>query len=106
MIELIVLAMLARPTPIMIDWDLMARAQTRAEYLCEHKQWSHDSFEKSFTGRVGFFGENLARDFKTPKEAHNALMSSPTHKKNIMNPIHKHMGVGKSCGIYVQLFSN
>ena len=96
--------MLARPTPIMIDWDLMARAQTRAEYLCERKQWSHDGWRDSFKGMAGHIGENLARDYKTPKKAHDALMDSPTHRKNILDPAFKSMGVGKSCGMYVQLF--
>ena len=105
MIELIVLAMLARPTPIMIDWELMARAQTRAEYLCEHNQWSHDGWKDSFEGLPGFHGENLAKDFTSTKQAHIALMNSLTHKRNILNPRFNNIGVGSSCVIYVQLFS-
>ena len=105
MIELIVLTMLARPTPILIDWELMARAQTRAEYLCEHDQWSHDGWKDSFEGIAGVHGENLAKDFTSVKKAHAALMDSPTHKQNILDPEFHSIGVGKSCGIYVQLFS-
>ena len=105
MIELIVLTMMARPTPILIDWELMARAQTRAEYLCEHDQWSHDGWKDSFEGIAGVHGENLAKDFTTPKAAHKALMESPTHKRNIQDRRFNKIGVGKSCGIYVQLFS-
>ena len=106
MIELIVLTMLARPTPILIDWELMARAQTRAEYLCEHDQWSHDGWKDSFKGLKGLRGENLVKDFTSTQQAHDALMKSPTHKANVLNPRFTKIGVGKSCGIYVQLFAS
>lgn len=57
-------------------------------------------------------GENLALDFLSAKDAHSALMSSPTHRANILNPNYKDMGIAVESGgfqgrqsiVMVQLF--
>ena len=39
-------------------------------------------------------GENIARGFTTVKGAMNGFMNSPTHRKNIMKPTYKSVGIG------------
>ena len=92
--------------------DLAARAQTRAEYLCEKKQWSHDGWIDSFIGKPGYIGENLAKLPKKKRESdrvyarkiHKALMASPTHRANIINPRYSEVGIGRDCDITVYLY--
>jgi len=40
-----------------------------------------------------FAGENLAIGFLDSKEVHEALMSSPSHRQNILNPNYKEIGI-------------
>jgi hypothetical protein len=40
-----------------------------------------------------FAGENLAIGFLDSKEVHDALMSSPSHRQNILNPNYKEIGI-------------
>lgn len=109
MFELLMLINSARITPLQMDAALTERAQTRAAYLCTHKQWSHDGWMDSFVGVPHPWGENLAEGFKTDKQTHKALMKSPTHRANIVNKNFKEVGIGKKkCGkktIVVELFS-
>jgi uncharacterized protein YkwD len=57
-------------------------------------------------------GENLAMDFSSAESVHYALMQSPTHKKNILNPKFEDIGVsvqigelqGKKTMLMVQMF--
>ncbi len=90
------------------DILLTIKAAERAELLCTTGQWSHAGWLKSFEGlSYTYAGENLAKDFPTAQRAHKALMASPTHRDNILNPHYSKVGVAKgSCGIYVELFSN
>lgn len=39
-------------------------------------------------------GENIARGFTTMSGAMNGFMNSPSHRKNIMNPNYKYVGIG------------
>jgi uncharacterized protein YkwD len=59
-----------------------------------------------------YVGENLGRDFSSISIVHDALMSSPGHKKNILNKIYTDVGVavisgninGQDTKVLVQLF--
>jgi len=106
MIELLFLINAVRATPLVEDPALSYRAEVRAEQLCDIGQWSHANAWLSFAGTdYKYLGENLARNFKTDKEAHEALMKSPTHMANIVKPQYTHVGIGKAdCGITVELF--
>lgn len=85
---------------------LDTRAQARAEELCRTGQWSHAGWLTSFSGMPsGWYGENLAKDFPNDVAAHLALLASPTHRANIMNPHYSQIGVGTACGIEVELFA-
>jgi uncharacterized protein YkwD len=50
-------------------------------------------------------GENLAKGIDTPENIHRALMQSPTHRKNILDPRFNHVGVGCCGEICVELFA-
>jgi uncharacterized protein YkwD len=50
-------------------------------------------------------GENLAKGIDTPENIHNALMESPTHRKNILDPRFNRIGVGCYDRICVELFA-
>jgi len=45
-----------------------------------------------------YAGENLAMDFKSATEQHEAWMKSPTHKKNILNKNFREIGVAVKQG--------
>jgi uncharacterized protein YkwD len=49
-------------------------------------------------------GENLAKGIDTPAHIHRALMESPTHRKNILDPRFSRVGVGCYDNICVELF--
>lgn len=94
-----------RAQPLVLDEHLSALAQDRAEYLCEKGQWSHDGWLESFRGHPrGYFGENLAKGFRDATSTHQALMNSPGHRANIVNPHYEIIGLGQECGITVELF--
>jgi uncharacterized protein YkwD len=50
-------------------------------------------------------GENLSKGVDTPENIHRALMNSPTHRKNILDPRFNRVGVGCYSSICVQLFA-
>lgn len=45
-----------------------------------------------------YAGENLALGFTSVENEHNAWMKSPTHRKNIINPNYKEIGVAVGSG--------
>ena len=106
MLTLLILINSVRLKPLVENPVLTQRAQVRAEYLCTHT-FSHDGWKKSFIGLGGGYqGENLAKDFPNDLSAHNALMASPFHKANIVKKEYKKIGIGRACGIIVELFSS
>ncbi len=60
-----------------------------------------------------YVGENLAMNFSSAQAAHNALMQSPSHKKNILNKNYKEIGIavvngkidGRQTDVLVELFA-
>lgn len=60
----------------------------------------HDCYRHAAT-----FGENLAMGLDTPENIHKALMDSPTHRKNIINPEFSKVGIGCYDYICVELFA-
>ncbi len=106
LIAFTLLANSARVTPLTPSIDLSQRAQVRAEYLCEHNQWSHDGWQKSFEGVAEKWrGENLAKGFADATSTETAWMASPSHRANLLNPYYKQVGIGQACDITVELFT-
>ena len=57
------------------------------------------------------YGENIARNFKSPKETVDGWMASTKHRDNILSPVFTHIGVGvkkdkKGNYYWVQQFSS
>lgn len=103
---IIMLVNLFRLQPMVINDDLAAAAQTRAEYLCERDQWSHDGLSASFTGfHYGYAGENLARNFRDEYGVLSGWLRSESHRSNMLNGRFKVVGVGKSCNIVVMFLA-
>lgn len=103
--ELLSLTNSERKVPLEIRGDLNDMAIKRAEYLCTHT-FSHDGWTNIFeSSPYAWIGENLARDFGEDAMAtNNALMASPEHRNNILNPNYRFMGIGHTCNISVELF--
>jgi uncharacterized protein YkwD len=55
--------------------------------------------------RIRYAGENLVKGDNTAEAMHEALMESPTHRKNILNPKYDLVGIGCYDYICVQLFA-
>ncbi len=94
--------------PLVEDPALQARAQARAERMCDPGQFSHDGFQTAFNG-LGYrsYGENLAMGHRNPEGIHAQLMNSAGHRANILRPGYSAVGVGMSgaCNITVELFA-
>lgn len=58
----------------------------RAKYLYDNNLFVHDGFQKCFSKNkvYGFFGENLARNWKSYDDMVVAWMNSPTHRDNVL----------------------
>jgi uncharacterized protein YkwD len=81
-------------------------AQAKLNDMVENKYFAHTSpngltpwywFEKN-NYDYKYAGENLAMNFSTAESQHKAWMDSPTHKKNIMNPLFLEIGVAVGAG--------
>lgn len=99
-----------------LRWDgcLARKALVRARKMVQEEYFSHQDPKtgknpawKYVTAcyRCRYAGENLAMGYETAKTLHDALMESPTHRKNIVDPRFSLMGVGCYDYICVQLFA-
>lgn len=85
---------------------LSAAAKAKLEDMFAKQYFAHVSPEGitpwNFIRNAGYpyrlAGENLALDFTTPEEAHAALMNSPSHKANILNPSYREIGIAVAQG--------
>jgi hypothetical protein len=98
---------------------LTKAAENKARALMEVKAFQHNLGGKKFsewmkeTGyKYSFVGENLAVHFETDEEAISAWMDSKDHRKNLLNPTFKDIGVavvegeleGANTVLIVQIF--
>lgn len=99
--------------PLQIDMQTTNVARIKAQDMIDNNYFSHNSpkygspfdMMKSFGVSYVTAGENIAGN-QTVQAAHNALMNSPGHRKNILNPEFTHIGLGiKSGGPYGNMFS-
>ncbi len=99
-----------------LRWDdcLAAVAQVRAREMARSGRFDHKDPK---TGRnpvwnlvwscssYSFAGENLVRGDATPQAMHQALMKSPSHRANLLNPEYQVVGIGCYGNLCVQLFA-
>lgn len=99
-----------------LKWDecLAQQAAKRAADMARRGRFDHRDPE---TGRNPAWamvaqchrctcaGENLARGYQSARSTHNALMESPPHRKNILDPRFQLLGVGCYDEICVELFA-
>jgi uncharacterized YkwD family protein len=99
--------------PLQIDMQVTSVARVKAQDMIDNNYFSHNSpkygspFDmlKSFGISYVEAGENIAGN-QNVQNAHNALMNSPGHRKNILNPSYTHIGIGiKNGGPYGNMFT-
>lgn len=94
--------------PLVADPELTAAAMIRAEEITRKLSHTRPDGSRWSTVSPLAYGENIARGQRTAEKVAAAWMSSPGHRKNIMNARYGSIGVAcyKVNGIYhwVQLF--
>jgi len=99
--------------PLKIDTELSNVARTKSQDMIDNNYFSHNSpkygspfdMMKSFGIKYVQAGENIAGN-QSVESAHNALMNSPGHRKNILNPEFTHIGIGiRKGGPYGNMFT-
>lgn len=104
------------------NFALNESALEKAQDMVEKGYFAHESPDGrmpwNFINRSEyaylFAGENLAMNFTSAQAAHNALMLSETHKKNILNQRYTDVGLavlsgeieGKRTNVLVQIFGS
>lgn len=102
--------------PLVMDGRLTALARLKSGCIIENNYFSHISpvygdpitMLKDYGIKYSWAGENLAGN-QTVEIAHQALMNSLQHRKNILNPNFTHVGIGIISGgpygkVFTQLF--
>ncbi|MGX1759605.1 CAP domain-containing protein [Streptomyces lydicus] len=89
-------------SPLTVNAKLTKAAQDHSKDMADHKNMSHTGSDGSSPGdritRAGFhwnaYGENVAYGYSTPEKVMAGWMSSPGHKRNILDCSFKEIGVG------------
>lgn len=89
-------------SPVTLNAKLSKAAQDHSTDMASHKNMSHTGSDGSNPGeritRAGYtwrtYGENVAYGYSTPERVMAGWMSSPGHKRNILNCGFKEIGVG------------
>lgn len=106
--------------PLQYNAKLSEAARAKVSDMFQHNYWAHVSPQGVepwyFITNSGYqyqhAGENLARDFADANSIVNAWIASPTHKKNLLDPRFKDIGIavmdgyinGVETTIVVQMF--
>jgi uncharacterized protein YkwD len=88
--------------PLKVNEKLTRAAQAHSQDMADHRNMSHTGSDGSGPGdrlkRAGYtwrtYGENVAYGYRTPESVMNGWMSSPGHKRNILNCAFEEIGVG------------
>lgn len=87
--------------PLVENEALTRYAQIKGQDMLDHDYFAHNTpdgkrpwewIERSDYDYV-YAGENLAMDFMSAEVVHDAFMKSPSHRRNILNPKYKDIGV-------------
>lgn len=98
---------------LQVDMELTKVARTKSQDMIDNNYFSHNSpkygspfdMMKSFGINFVHAGENIAGN-QTVQAAHNALMNSPGHRKNILSTDYTHIGIGiQKGGQYGNMFT-
>lgn len=99
-------------SPLKLNAALSVVALDKAKDMYYNQYFSHQSptfgspfdMMRSYGIRYSYAGENIAMGQRSPQEVMNAWMNSDGHRKNILNPNFKEIGVAYFQGEWVQLF--
>ncbi|MFF4699128.1 CAP domain-containing protein [Streptomyces chattanoogensis] len=88
--------------PLVVNAKLTKAAQAHSKDMADHRNMSHTGSDGSSPGdritRAGYdwsaYGENVAYGYATPESVMKGWMSSPGHKRNILDCSFKEIGVG------------
>ena len=102
--------------PLLQDWQLSRVARYKSQDMRDLGYFSHTSptygspfnMMKSFGISYKTAGENIAKEYSTPKAVVDAWMNSSGHRANILNPSYTHIGVGfvASGNYWTQMFKS
>ncbi|MEU6328684.1 CAP domain-containing protein [Streptomyces sp. NPDC047049] len=89
-------------SPLTVNAKLTKAAQDHSKDMADHKNMSHTGSDGSSPDdritRAGYhwssYGENVAYGYSTPEKVMAGWMSSPGHKRNILDCSFKEIGVG------------
>jgi uncharacterized protein YkwD len=89
-----------------INQNLISAANSKARDMFKHNYFAHTSPQgidpwywiRQAGYSYQYAGENLAMDFVTSAAVHKALIASATHRKNILNPNYKEIGIAVLSG--------
>lgn len=106
--------------PLSQNQYLNQAAENKANYILTNQNFSHtglngESFSywiKQTNYHYQRVGENLAINYQDPETVISAWLNSPSHRKNILNPLYHEIGLaavsgnfqGKSTTVVVQIF--
>jgi len=107
--------------PVELNPILNQAAQSKAEDMLINNYFSHTSPDGrkpwNFVNRSAYpyllVGENLGMNFIAASDVHAALMASPSHQKNLLNPKYTDVGLavvngelnGENTNILVEIFA-
>jgi hypothetical protein len=94
--------------PLALDAQLTASAQAKAQDMLANQYFEHNSpsgltpwyWIKRSGYRYIRSAENLAVHYSTAEEEQDAWMTSPSHRKNILNPDFTDTGIGLASGSF------
>ncbi len=96
-----------------IDMEVTNVARIKAQDMIDNNYFSHNSptygspfdMMQDFGIEYVHAGENIAGN-RSVQDAHDALINSPGHRKNILSPDYTHIGIGiKNGGQYSKMMS-
>lgn len=87
---------------------LETAAKNKAQYILNNNYFSHTGIEgqtfsswiKEADYKYSRVGENLAINYNKAEDIIKAWLESPSHRKNILNPLYKDIGVALIPGTY------
>ena len=97
--------------PLQFNASLNNSAQAHSNDMAAHNYFDHTGSDGSSSGRrarqYGFEGGYTAENIstrKSPDDVVTGWMNSPGHRRNILDPNYRYMGIGYSKGKWTQTF--